>query len=87
MSQSVTLEFCPRDCEDRTWADEAEESPLLEAVAREQLVEDTAGQKRFSKRCGGLWIVEISSGAVIARSSGSYVWVVNRSIHQSKPHL
>jgi hypothetical protein len=30
--------FCTGGCEERTWAREAEESPLLEAVARERLV-------------------------------------------------
>jgi hypothetical protein len=31
-------EFCTGGCEDRTWEREAEESPLLEAAARERLV-------------------------------------------------
>jgi hypothetical protein len=31
-------EFCTGGCEDRTWAREAEEPLLLEAVARERLV-------------------------------------------------
>jgi hypothetical protein len=31
-------EFCMGGCEDKTWAREAEESPLLEAVLWEQLV-------------------------------------------------
>jgi hypothetical protein len=51
-------------CEDRAWARKAEESLLLEAVAREGLVK-TAGWKKRSGYCGDLWIVEISSGAVI----------------------
>jgi hypothetical protein len=29
--------FCTEGCEDSTWYHEAEESPLLEAVTREQL--------------------------------------------------
>jgi hypothetical protein len=33
-----SVEFCTGGCEDRTWAREAEESPLLKAVARERLV-------------------------------------------------
>jgi hypothetical protein len=32
------VEFCTGGCEERTWAFEIEESPLLEAVAREWLV-------------------------------------------------
>jgi hypothetical protein len=31
-------QFCTGGCEERTWAREAEESPLLEAVTREGLV-------------------------------------------------
>jgi hypothetical protein len=34
----VEIEFCTRGCEERTLGPEAEESPLLEAVVREQLV-------------------------------------------------
>jgi hypothetical protein len=62
---------------------EAEESPLLEAVARERLVK-IAGCKRFSGCCGDLLIVEISDSAVITCSSESCCKVVNKSIHQSK---
>jgi hypothetical protein len=46
-------EFCTGGCDKRTWAREAEESPLLEAVARERLVK-TAGWKRLSGCCGDL---------------------------------
>jgi hypothetical protein len=35
---TVDKEFCKGGCGKRTWAQEAEESPLLEAVAREQLL-------------------------------------------------
>jgi Ser-tRNA(Ala) deacylase AlaX len=49
-------------------AREAEEPPLLEAVARERLVK-TVGWKRLSGCCGDLRIVEISDSAVIACSS------------------
>jgi hypothetical protein len=34
----LSVEFCTGGCEERTWAREAEESPLLEAVTRERLV-------------------------------------------------
>jgi hypothetical protein len=40
-------------CEERTCTREAEESPLLEAAARERLVK-TAGWKRLSVCCGAL---------------------------------
>jgi hypothetical protein len=33
-----SVEFCTGGCEDRVWAHEAEESALLEAIARERLV-------------------------------------------------
>jgi hypothetical protein len=64
----VDKEFCTGGCDKRTWAHEAEESPLLEAVARERLVK-TAGWKRLSRCCGDLWSVEISDSAVITCSS------------------
>jgi hypothetical protein len=34
----LRAESCTGGCEDRTWALEAEELPLLEAVARERLM-------------------------------------------------
>jgi hypothetical protein len=34
-TESVVREFCTGICEDRTRVHEAEESPLLEAIARE----------------------------------------------------
>jgi hypothetical protein len=34
----LRVEFCMEDCEDTTWEREAEEFPLLEVVAREQLL-------------------------------------------------
>jgi hypothetical protein len=37
-TKSVVREFCMGGCEDRTLVHGAEKSPLLEAVAREQLV-------------------------------------------------
>jgi hypothetical protein len=40
-----SVEFCTGGCEDRTWAHEAEDSPLLEAVAREwQVKTQQAGE-------------------------------------------
>jgi hypothetical protein len=36
--KSVESELCTGGCEDRTWACEAEEYPLLEAVTRERLM-------------------------------------------------
>jgi hypothetical protein len=54
------------------WALEAEESPLLEAITRERLVETQQAGKVFG-RCGDLGIVEISGGDVIACSSESCV--------------
>jgi hypothetical protein len=52
-------------CEERTSAREAEESPLLEAVARERLMKTKQARKRFSECCGDLQSVEISDSAVI----------------------
>jgi hypothetical protein len=49
--------------------------------------EDTAGWEKLSGCYGDLWIVDISGGAVIACSSESCEWVVNKSFHQSKPRL
>jgi hypothetical protein len=41
-------------CEDRTSVPEAEESPLLYAVARKQLVKTQQARKRLSRCCGYL---------------------------------
>jgi hypothetical protein len=38
LEQSSLVQFCTEVCQERTWAREAEESTLLEAVARERLV-------------------------------------------------
>jgi hypothetical protein len=65
-------------CEVRTWAIEAEEFPLSEAVARERLVKTQEVGQRLSGCRGGLWIVEISGGAVIACSSScDFKWTTN----------
>jgi hypothetical protein len=48
---------------------EAEESLLLEAVAREGSLKTQQAGKRLSGSCIDLRIVEISSGAVITCSS------------------
>jgi hypothetical protein len=79
------VELCKGGCGDRIWAREAEESPLLEAVARERLVK--TGWKRFSGCYDYLWTVEISDSAVITCSSESCIQVDNSSIHQSIPRL
>jgi GMP synthase-like glutamine amidotransferase len=67
----LTVEFCMGGCEDRTWAREAEEFPLLKAVVRERL-KQRAG-KMLGRCYGDLWIVEIIGGAVITCSSESCV--------------
>jgi hypothetical protein len=72
-------------CEDKTWAREAEESPLLEAVARERLLETLQAGKELA--CTDLYSVEINDSTVITCSSEWCVEVVNKSIHQSKLHL
>jgi hypothetical protein len=51
------------------WAREAEESPLLEAVARERLLKTQQAGNRLSGCCGDLKNVEIRDGAVITCSS------------------
>jgi hypothetical protein len=53
VSCQLRVEFCTRGCEDRTLAREAEESPLLEAVARERLMK-TQQAGKFSRCCGTL---------------------------------
>jgi hypothetical protein len=52
-------QFCTGVCEERTWARQAEESPLLEAVARERLV------KTYQAGKGLVGAVVISGGTVI----------------------
>jgi hypothetical protein len=37
-AKKIVKQFCTEGCENRTWAREAEESPLLEVIAREWLV-------------------------------------------------
>jgi hypothetical protein len=71
--QSYFTEFCTGGCEERMWAREAEESPLLEVVARERLKKTQQASKRFSCCYSDLWFVEINDGAVIAYSSKSCV--------------
>jgi hypothetical protein len=65
------VEFCTGGCEERTWASETEDSPLLEAVARERRVRAQQAGKRLSGCCGVLWIMKFNVGAVIACSSES----------------
>jgi hypothetical protein len=50
----LRVQFCTGSCEERTWACEAEESPLLEAVAREQLMKTQQAGKRLSECCGDM---------------------------------
>jgi hypothetical protein len=52
-TRSVDSQFCTGVCKKRTSVSEAEEYPLLEAVARERLVK-TADRKRLSGCCGDL---------------------------------
>jgi hypothetical protein len=44
----LTVEFCPAGCEDKIRAREAEESPLLEAVARERLIKHSSLYKSLA---------------------------------------
>jgi hypothetical protein len=64
---------------------EAEESPLLEVVTRGRLVKTQQAEKDLA---GAVVICrEMSSVAVIACSSESCGWVVNKFNIQSKPRL
>jgi hypothetical protein len=77
VSCQLRVEFCTGGCEDRTWARVAEESPLLEAIARKRLMTQQAAG-RLSGCCGDLWSVEISDNAVVTVvPSGVYQWSVN----------
>jgi hypothetical protein len=49
-----SVEFCTASCEERTWACEAEESPLLETVAGEQLMKIQQVGRRLGGCCGDL---------------------------------
>jgi hypothetical protein len=71
--QSQDRELCTGVCEERTWARESEEYPLLEAVARERLVKTQQDRKSLA---GAVVICELSRLAM-----------VNNSSHQSKPRL
>jgi hypothetical protein len=51
----------------------AEETPLIEADARERPVKTQQAGKMLSEYCGDLWIVDIDGRAVIACSSKSCV--------------
>jgi hypothetical protein len=67
--QSQFRDFCKGIYEERAWASEPEEYPLLEAVARERLVKTQQAGKSLACGGGDLWIVESSDGAVIACSA------------------
>jgi hypothetical protein len=55
-------QFCMGVCEERTWAREAEESPLLEAIAREWLVKTQQAGKGL---VGAVVIFELWRLAVV----------------------
>jgi hypothetical protein len=55
------------------WVRDAEESPLLEAVVRERVVNTQQAGKKLCGCCGDLWIVEIRGRIVIACSAESCV--------------
>jgi hypothetical protein len=74
----ISSQFCTGVCEDRTWASEAEDSPLFETVARERLVKTQQAGRRLSECCGNLWIVVISGGAVL---TCTYKWSINWVSH------
>jgi hypothetical protein len=59
----------------------------LKPLPGERLVKTQQAVKRLSKFCGGFLIVDISGGSVIACSYESRVFVFNKYIHQSSPHL
>jgi hypothetical protein len=54
MQGTRSVEFCMEGCEERTGAREAEKSPLLEAIDREQLVKTQEAGKRLRRCCGDL---------------------------------
>jgi hypothetical protein len=71
-------EFYTDGFDKRTWAREAEESPLLEAAARERVVKSQQAARRLSWCCGFLWSVQLSDNAVIiVVSSGVCRWSIN----------
>jgi hypothetical protein len=55
VSCQLSVGFWMGGCEGGTWAREAEESPLLEAVAREMLMRTQQAGKKLSGCCGDLW--------------------------------
>jgi hypothetical protein len=50
----LRAEFCTGGCEENTSVHEAEESPLLEATAREELMKTQQAAKRLRGCCGDL---------------------------------
>jgi hypothetical protein len=50
----LRVEFCREGCKGRTPAREAEESPLLEATAKQRLMKKQQAGKRLSGCCGDL---------------------------------
>jgi hypothetical protein len=65
----ASVEFCMGGYEGRTWAREAEKSPLLKTAARERLVKTQQAGKGLADAVVICKFVEISSGAVNACSS------------------
>jgi hypothetical protein len=54
-SCQLRVEFSTAGCEDRTCMQEAEESPLLDAISKELLKKTQQARKRLSGCCGDLW--------------------------------
>jgi hypothetical protein len=48
----LRVEFCTGGCQETTCAREAEESPMLEAIAREQPLKTQQPGKKLSWCCG-----------------------------------
>jgi hypothetical protein len=77
-SCQLRVEFCKGGSEDRTWAHEAEESALLEAVAREQLVKPQQAGKGLVDAVviRELWTLAVALQVLVV-PSGVYKWSIN----------
>jgi hypothetical protein len=60
MDKVSSVEFCTGGCEERAWEREAEESPLLEDVARERMVKNN----KLEKALAGAVICELFGLAI-----------------------
>jgi hypothetical protein len=73
-----SVDFCKGGCEDRIWACEAKESPLLEATAREQMVKTQQAGEGFT---GALVICKVCRSdialQVLVVPSCVYNWSTN----------